>query len=245
MDTENPKTNIMQDLASLRRRRDELTEKRALIGAEIERLTANITALEEMRWEKKLRELEEPNPMELSALQRYQIFCDTAPFPVKRLAALVSAVPVTRHNLTLILKSICKEDSLSERTYLISALYDSEILFYDKNKLQWEFYADDSADIRALLNKTLPAYELAKVINLVAVDFARQIGKSIDEFRDLLSAPESADISDGSRMTQFRNFVSVTGAVLKRMGGEYAIFAEKMEASKPAPVKPQSSPNPL
>ena len=158
--------------------------------------------------------------MTLNAYQRYVNFCNTAPFHVQRLAALMSAVPVELYNLTLVLKMISKENGMGEEnhTRLVSALFSSEILFLNSDQYCCDFYADEYADIRALLNKTLPARELAKVIDLVGVDLARQVGKSIDEFLE--------SFSDESTPIQLRNFANVTKTVLSRMGEDYAFYAK-------------------
>ncbi|MFM7580982.1 MAG: hypothetical protein ACKO5Q_29130, partial [Microcystaceae cyanobacterium] len=66
------------------------------------------------------------------------------------------------------------------------------------------------------------------VIDCLSADLAKRAGKSIGEFQAMLMAPTEAGVSS-ELATEIGEFARVTLAVLKRLGGDYAAFAEALE----------------
>ncbi len=176
-----------------------------------------------------------PLPQTISAItptaqERFDSFCDMASAPALRLAALMSAVPIQLPIARLIQQTILKQEASATQIaeIFLSGIVQRRGEASDPDKQLYEFYADEQADVRALLNQTLPEREIATVIDCLSTDLAKRAGKSIGEFQAMLMAPTEAGVAS-ELAAEIGEFARVTLAVLKRLGGDYAAFAEALE----------------
>lgn len=154
----------------------------------------------------------------------------------KRLAALLSAVPIQLPIVRLVQKNLLKNES--------SAVQVAEIFFSgilkpqnsdpDPEKRLYEF----GEGIRSRLNQTLPKSELATVIDYLSRDIMRRAGfDSLDQFRAYLVAPPSE--KGDPITTEISEFARVSFDVLRGLGGEYAEFVETIEQTYKKPQWPE------
>ncbi len=85
--------------------------------------------------------------------------------------------------------------------------------------VQYDFMDDE---IRGMLLEASPVKDSADIFNAVSQYVAAQLGKSLQDFVALLKAPGEAD-------EQVKPFAEVAVKILKRLGGDYAAFAEQLE----------------
>jgi formylglycine-generating enzyme required for sulfatase activity len=166
----------------------------------------------------------------ITALERLDNFCRLASAPAQRLAALMSAVPIQLPIVRLIQQTILKQEASATQIaeIFLSGIVQRRGEASDPDKQLYEFYADEQADIRALLNQTLPEREIATVIDCLSADLAKRAGKSIGEFQAMLMAPTEAGVAS-ELATEIGEFARVTLKVLKGLGGDYTAFAEALE----------------
>jgi formylglycine-generating enzyme required for sulfatase activity len=88
--------------------------------------------------------------------------------------------------------------------------------------VQYEFMDDE---IRDILLEAAPVSDSVEVIDAVSGYVAGQLGTSLEEFVALLKAPGRGDEDT------VQPFAVVTARILKRLGGDYARFAEELESS--------------
>ncbi|MEM8642575.1 MAG: SAV_2336 N-terminal domain-related protein [Cyanobacteria bacterium P01_G01_bin.54] len=176
----------------------------------------------------------------LSAQERFELFMQRASAPAKRLAALMSAVPVQLPIVRLIQRTMLRQQASTTQVaeIFLSGIVERRGQAADPEQQLYEFVADEQQTVRALLNKTLPKSEIALVIDRISADIAQRANKSIREFQAMLMAP-GEELSVGLA-TEVSEFARVTLAVLKRLGGEYEAFAEGLEQG--APPNPQRLP---
>jgi hypothetical protein len=165
-------------------------------------------------------------PVNAEAL--FKQFMNTASLSARRLAALMSAVPVQLPIVRLIQRSMLRMDS--------TALHVAEVFFSgilkrineeaDPEKRLYEF----EPGIRQLLNQVVPPTELAQVIDCISADIAKRAGfECVREFRaQLFMAAKAAD-AEGLETTSEMLFARVALETLQRLGGEYAEFVERIE----------------
>ncbi len=86
--------------------------------------------------------------------------------------------------------------------------------------VQYDFMNDE---IRGILLEAAPVKDSADVFDAVSEYVATLLGKSLQDFVALLTAPGETDDE------RVRPFAQVATKVLKRLGGDYARFAEELE----------------
>ncbi|MEM9273235.1 MAG: formylglycine-generating enzyme family protein [Cyanobacteria bacterium P01_F01_bin.143] len=166
--------------------------------------------------------LERPTP---SPEQVFEQFMDIASPTARRLAALLSAVPVQLPIVRLIQRSLLAKNS--------NAVHVAEIFFSGILKLiqdhpdpEQRFY-DFQDGLRAMLNNTLPKQEIAGVIDKVSAYLARRVGVSIREFRAMLAVPlEQLESAFASEISEFAR---ISKEVLRGLGKEYADFVTALD----------------
>lgn len=96
-------------------------------------------------------------PKYCTAQERFNSFCKTASIKAQRLAALLSAikVPISPSSAYFIQEEILKWEKDSTQ---IAEIFLSGLVY------EGEFFADSTANIRLLLNQTLPESELASTM---------------------------------------------------------------------------------
>lgn len=178
-----------------------------------------------------------PKPSDVQ-VDVYDTFMQFGSPVAKRLAALLSAVPIQLPIVRLVQKNLLKNES--------SAVQVAEIFFSgilkprnpepdpDPEKRLYDF----GEGIRNRLNQTLPKSELATVIDYISRDIMRRAGfDSLDQFRAYLVAPPSE--KDDPITTEISEFARVSFDVLRGLGGEYAEFVETIEQIYRKPQWPE------
>nr|MDJ0596762.1 caspase family protein [Pleurocapsa sp. MO_226.B13] len=85
-------------------------------------------------------------------------------------------------------------------------------------------------EIRNLFLEDAPVNDSVDVVNAVSSYIAEQLGVSMSEFMALLKAPQEAD--EKQREDTIQPFAQITAKILRKLGGEYAEFAEELENYK-------------
>ena len=73
-----------------------------------------------------------------------------------------------------------------------------------------------------------------KIINKISEYIAKQLGKNLQEFQALLKNPQELEKLKNEKNLQnlnFNYFATITAKVLKRLGGDHALFANEIEHS--------------
>ena len=157
--------------------------------------------------------------------QVFEQFMSTASPTARRLAALLSAVPVQLPIVRLIQRSLLAKTS--------NAVHVAEIFFSgilrrikdhpDPEKCLYDF----EEGLRAKLNDTLSNQELVSVIDKISVYIARRVGVSIREFRAMLALP--SEQWESPLASEIIEFARISKEVLQHMGKEYADFVSAID----------------
>jgi formylglycine-generating enzyme required for sulfatase activity/tetratricopeptide (TPR) repeat protein len=91
--------------------------------------------------------------------------------------------------------------------------------------VQYEFWDG----VRDLLVDSVATSDAVSVLEAVSSFVAERLGLSVDAFMAVLRHPVQAE--DQGLVSQARPFARVTAQVLRKLGGEYAVFAEELERS--------------
>ncbi len=103
--------------------------------------------------------------------------------------------------------------------------------------VQYDFMDDE---IRGMLLEGAPVKDSADVFDAVSRYVAAELGKSLQDFVALLTTPEAAD------KELVKPFAEVAVKILKRLGREYAAFAERLEQNFPSASEDDAAfPKPL
>ena len=94
--------------------------------------------------------------------------------------------------------------------------------------VQYDFMDDE---IRGMLLEASPVKDSEDIFNAVSQYVAAQLGKSLQDFVALLKAPGEADNE------QVKPFAEVAVKILKRLGGDYAAFAEEIKNSSQVEIE--------
>ncbi len=159
------------------------------------------------------------------AEQLFEQFMETASPTARRLAALLSAVPVQLPIVRLVQHSLLATAS--------SAVHVAEIFLSgivrkieDDPNPEKRLY-DFESGLREKFNRTLPKQEIVSVIDRISIYIARRLGVSLDEFRAMLFVPTSKLESPIAR--EIGEFARISKTVLQGLGQEYAEFVANLE----------------
>jgi formylglycine-generating enzyme required for sulfatase activity len=167
-----------------------------------------------------------------SAEQRVQAFRVTASPMARKLAGLLAAAPVISLPIVrLIQETLLKE---SQQVHVAEVFLGgllkplSEINpETNPNYVQYEFIDG----VRELLADSVPSGYVLDVVDAVSKYVARKLGISLAEFAAVLRNPQHQN-SDTARYLCY--FATISVRILRRLGGEYAKFAESLwEHSRP------------
>ncbi len=164
----------------------------------------------------------------VDAQKRVDGFRKTASPMARKLASLLAAAPV----ITLPVVRLIQQTLLPKSQQVHVAEVFNGGLLKPLQEIQPETLADticfDFMDdrIRDMLVDTSPVKDSVDVLDAVSEYVAAELGKSVKDFVALLKAPEKAD---DKIINEVKAFAQVTAKVLKRLGGDYAAFAEKLE----------------
>ncbi|MEA5500325.1 SAV_2336 N-terminal domain-related protein [Limnoraphis robusta] len=175
----------------------------------------------------------EDNSTSLSAEERVQGFRLNASPMARRLAGLLSAAPT----ICLPVVRIIQDTMLPES----KQVHIAEVFLGGLLKPVSEIKPNTNPDavqydfmdgVRELLLNSTPQSDSLTVLDAVSKYVAARLGKTLQEFAALLKNPQQADNQD--EQEQIQPFAEVTAKVLKRLGGEYARFAEDLERKSEA-----------
>ncbi len=172
----------------------------------------------------------EQNQSRLNVLALVSRFRATASPPARRLAGLMAAAPVSLPVVHLIQQTLLPESGQIH----VAEVFMSGLLkllpptHQDTNPdyIEYEFIKDKEGDIRELLLDSVPVSKTTLVIDKVSEFVAKRVGLSVREFEARLLTYDSND----SLETKLRPFAQLKAQVLRRLGGDYARFAEELEA---------------
>ncbi|NEQ72138.1 MAG: SUMF1/EgtB/PvdO family nonheme iron enzyme [Okeania sp. SIO2C9] len=155
----------------------------------------------------------------------------------QNLAKLLSAAPVI--NLPIV--RLIQKNFLSEsqqvhvaEVFLGNILKPKSLITPDTNsdEVQYQFIDEE---VRDILLKNSPRKNSEEIITVISQDFAKRLGKSLQEFLALLKKPDELErlkTENNVADLDIKYFATVTTKVLKRLGGAYARFAEEIEKSQ-------------
>jgi formylglycine-generating enzyme required for sulfatase activity len=167
---------------------------------------------------------------DLDGEQRVQRFRVTASPMARRLAGLLAAAPVISLPIVRIIQDrllpMSKQVHVAEVFLggLLKPLVEIEVGM-NPDAVQYEFF--DGA--RDLLVDSVATSDAVSVLDAVSNFVAERLGLSLDAFMAVLQNPVQAE--DQGLVGQSRPFAIVTAQVLRKLGGEYAAFAEELERS--------------
>ena len=101
----------------------------------------------------------------------------------------------------------------------------------DPDDVEYRFIDEEIRDI--FLQDSLPITS-REIIDEISEYIAKQLGKNLKEFQALLKKPQELDKLKNEKNLQnlnFEYFATITAKVLKRLGGDHALFANEIEHS--------------
>ncbi|MFM9264953.1 SAV_2336 N-terminal domain-related protein [Tychonema sp. BBK16] len=174
------------------------------------------------------RDLFNLNYGQQSAEQRVQAFRVTASPMARKLAGLLAAAPVISLPIVrLIQRTLLKESQQVHvaEVFLGGLLKPLSEINAETNPdyVQYEFMDG----VRQLLVDSVPSGYVLNVVDEVSKDVAKNLGLSLEDFAAVLRNPQQ--VRDSEIAGDVGYFATVTAQVLRRLGGEYARFANSLE----------------
>jgi hypothetical protein len=166
---------------------------------------------------------------DLSAENRVQGFRVTASPMARKLAGLLAAAPVITLPIVRLIQETFLKDSLQVNV--------AEVFLGGLLKPLSEINAETNPDsvqygfmdgVRELLLDSVPSDYVLNVIDEVSKYVAKKLGLSVADFAAVLKHEQSA--KDSETAEEIGYFATVTAEVLRRLGGQYAKFAEELES---------------
>jgi formylglycine-generating enzyme required for sulfatase activity len=171
----------------------------------------------------KQRSLREPAEL----VQRFRV---TASPLARRLAELMSLVPVSLPVVHLIQETLLPASrQVHVAEIFMSGLLEPQVV--PEAKINAAIRYQFVAGVRELLQETVRKTEVLRVLDKVADYIADRAGLSMRGFAALLTLPS---VRGGSVDAEVLAFAELSLEVLRRMGGEYAAWAEEVVASTAA-----------
>ena len=186
------------------------------------------------------------SPSVLTAEQLVQRFDTTASALAKRLAGLMSLVPVSLPIIYLLQETMLRDSTpLHMAEVFMSGLVQRD----DETSLNGTDESHRTAHkvyefvphVRELLSSSVTAKTAEVVLNRVSQYIGNRLGKSIYSFTALLMLEQELGEDGGTELLQF---AQITKQVLKRMGGGYAALVEALEEPVVSPPSVGHSPQP-
>ena len=175
----------------------------------------------------------------LNPQERVQNFhLSSSPLGV-RLAILLAAAPVINLPIVRIIQSkmLPDSDQVQVAEVFLGGLLKPLTPIDAKtnpDEVQYDFISEE---IRNILLANAARSQAANVFQKVSEYIAAQLGKSLTEFVALLKAPNQGE--------DIQSFASVSTQILRKLGGEYAKFAEEVEREKSRIQVTESTPLPI
>lgn len=168
----------------------------------------------------------EASDKELSAVERVRRFHASASLTARKLAGLMAAAPVSLPVVNLIQQTLLKEESnsLHVAEVFMGGLLKREPsaqMFLGEN-IEYDFFEG----VRSLLIETTPISSTVSVLDVLSSYVAEKLGKSVRRFTAFVS--QYWDWDESSQQNS-KPFAQLTSQVLRRLGGDYAVLAERLE----------------
>jgi AAA-like domain len=163
-----------------------------------------------------------------SAENRVQGFRVTASPMARKLAGLLASAPVITLPIVRLIQETFLKDSLQVNV--------AEVFLGGLLKPLSEINAETNPDsvqygfmdgVRELLLDSVPSDYVLNVIDEVSKYVAKKLGLSVADFAAVLKKEQP--VRNSEIVDEFGYFATVTAQVLRRLGGEYAKFAEELE----------------
>lgn len=160
-----------------------------------------------------------------SSEQLFEQFMASASPTARRLAALLSAVPIQLPIIRLVQRSLLATESNAVH---IAEIFFSGILHKTNDHLDPEKRLYDfEPGLRAKFRETLPKQEIINVIDRISIYIARRVGVSLDDFRAMLFVP--SDSLGSPLASEISEFARISKETFQGLGKEYADFIEKLQ----------------
>ena len=169
--------------------------------------------------------------LQVNPQERVHRFRMTASPMGRKLAGLLAAAPVINLPVVRLIQETLLPESRQVHVaelFLGGLLKPLTPIAADTlpDTVQYDFMDDE---IRGMLLEGSPVKDSADVFDAVSRYVAAELGKSLQDFVALLTMPEVAD-KEG-----VKPFAEVAVKILKRLGGEYAAFAKRLEQKTETP----------
>ena len=185
----------------------------------------------------------QPEPQDISQISLsneervYQFRMSSSPL-ARNLASLLASAPVINLPVVrLIQKNFLPQSEkivhVIAEVFLGGILKPTKVITpeTDPDDVEYRFIHEEIRDI--FLQDSLPITS-QKIIDNISKYIAEQLGKNLKEFQALLKKPQELDKLKNEKNLQnlnFNYFATITAKVLKRLGGDHALFANEIEHS--------------
>ncbi|HEY9691096.1 MAG TPA: SAV_2336 N-terminal domain-related protein [Oculatellaceae cyanobacterium] len=167
---------------------------------------------------------------QLRAEQRVQAFRVTASPMARKLAGLLAAAPVITLPIVRLIREMLLKNSQQvhvAEVFLGGLLKPLSEINSETNPdyVQYDFIEE----VRELLVDSVPSEYVLNVVDEVSKYVAKKVGFSLENFAAVLRKEKKVkDINDAQKIAYF---AKVTNQILKRLGGDYARFADSLESN--------------
>lgn len=172
--------------------------------------------------------------MEIGAVQRVQRFRSTASPMARRLAGFLASAPAINLPVVRIVQDRLLPDSQQVHVAevflggLLKPLVELQGSLIGVETMNPDTVPYDFMDgVREVLLESVPTSDVVNVLGEVSAFVAERLGLTVDAFMGVLRNPT---VADGDVVSQSRPFAMVTAEILKKLGGEYAVFAQELES---------------
>ena len=167
----------------------------------------------------------------------YQFRISSSPLARNLVSLLASAPVINLPVVRLIQKNFLPQSEkivhVIAEVFLGGILKPTKVITPDTHPdyVEYRFIDEEIRDI--FLQDSLGMTSL-KIINEISEYIAKQLGKNLKEFQALLKNPQELEKLKNEKNLQnlnFNYFATITAKVLKRLGGDHALFANEIEHS--------------
>ncbi|MDB9321267.1 SAV_2336 N-terminal domain-related protein [Nodularia spumigena CS-591/04] len=188
------------------------------------------------------QEKESDKQSQLTAEERIYNFRVSSSPVARKLASLLASAPVINLPVVRLIQNLINKNKNSElpqinviaEVFLGGILKPTEEITPDTEPDYVQYHFIDEKIRDSLLPDSSRVKSL-EIIEVISEYFAKQLGKNLKEFYALLKKPDELEkLKTEKNVTDFdvKHFATITTKVLKRLGGDYARFAEEIEQSQ-------------
>ncbi len=188
------------------------------------------------------QEKESDEQSQLTIEERIHNFRVSSSPVARKLASLLASAPVINLPVVRLIQNLINKNNNLElpQIHVIAEVFLGGILKptkeitpdTDPDYVQYHFIDEK---IRDSLLSDSSRVKSREIIEIISEYFAKQLGKNLKEFYALLKKPDELEkLKTEKNVTDFdvKHFATITTKVLKRLGGDYARFAEEIEQSQ-------------